>query len=191
LHQTIDKQVACAVIAKLGCTPQQFRGRSRELYIGRGLVHWHSKSNQEVVETLIRYSRPTKVLPSNPCDVILEAVLGEPPTEEELTLIRGEGENGAILKVALAFGFNLPPDIGALLSSMGRGMSIWEQQSGCFQTLLSIWRYVFDSVSMTGSPHNEELVQELESLLSQRTRKDPCRNRAITARETSSRRLPD
>ena len=115
-------------------------------------------------------------------------MLGEPPTEEEFTLIRAEGENGAILKVALAFGFNLPPDIGALLSSMGRGMSIWEQQSGCFQTLVSIWRYVLGSVSMTGSPHNEELVQELESLLSQRTRKDPCRNRAITARETSSRR---
>ena len=94
-------------------------------------------------------------------------MLGEPPTEEELTLIRGEGENGAILKVALAFGFNLPPDIGALLSSMGRGMSIWEQQSGCLQTLVSIWRYVLGSVSMTGSPHNEELIQGLESLLSQ------------------------
>ena len=80
------------------------------------------------------------MLPSNACDVILEALLGEPPTEEEFTLIRAEGENGAILKVALAFGFNLPPDIGALLSSMGRGMSIWEQQSGCFQTLVSIWR---------------------------------------------------
>jgi hypothetical protein len=165
--QTIDKQAACAVIARLGYTPQQFRGRSRELYIGRGSVHWHSKSKQEVVETLIRYSRPTEVLPSNACDVILEALLGEPPTEEEFTLIRAEGENGAILKVALAFGFNLPPDIGALVSSMGMGMSIWEQQSGCFQTLVSIWRYVLGSVSMTGSPHNEELVQGLESLLSQ------------------------
>ena len=58
--QTIDKQAACAVIARLGYAPQQFRGRSRELYIGRGSVHWHSKSKQEVVETLIRYSRPTR-----------------------------------------------------------------------------------------------------------------------------------
>jgi hypothetical protein len=141
--------------------------RSRELYIGRDSVHWQSKSKQEVVETLIRYSRPSELLPSNACDLILEALLGDPPTEEEFTLIRAEGENGAILKVALAFGFNLPPDIGALLSSMGRGMSIWEQEGGCFQTLVSIWRYVLGSVSMTGSPHNEELVQGLESLLSQ------------------------
>ncbi len=165
---TIHKQVACAVIARLGHTPQQFRGRNRDFHIGRGSVHWHSKSKQEVIETLIRFSRPAEVLPGNACDVILEALLGEPPAEEELKLIRAEGENGAILKVALAFGFNLPPDIGALLSSMGRGMSIWEQQSGCFQTLVSVWRYVLCSISATGSPYNEQLVQGLKSLLVQR-----------------------
>lgn len=166
--QTIHKQAACAVIARLGHTPQQFRGRNRDFHIGRGSVHWHSKSKQEVIETLIRFSRPAEVLPDNACDVILEALLGEPPTEEELKLIRAEGENDAILKVALAFGFNLPPDIGTLLSCMGRGMSIWEQQSGCFQTLVSVWRYVLGSVSATGSPYNEQLVQGLESLLVQR-----------------------
>ena len=166
--QTIHKQAACAVIARLGHTPQQFRSRNRDFYIGRGSIQWHSKSKPEVIETLTRFSRPTEVLPGDACGVIVDALLGAPPTEEELKLIRAEGENGAILKVALAFAFNLPPDIGALLSSMGRGMSIWEQQSGCFQTLVSIWRYVLGSVSAVGSSYNERLVQGLKLLLEQR-----------------------
>ena len=165
---TIHKQAACAVIARLGHTPQQFRFRNRDFHIGHGSVHSPSKSKQEVIDTLIRFSRPAEVLPDTACDVILEALLGEPPTDEELTLIRAEGENGAILKVALAFGFNLPPDIGALLSSMGRGMSIWEQQSGCFQTLMSVWQYVLGSVSAASSPYYAQLVKGLESLLVQR-----------------------
>jgi hypothetical protein len=165
---TIHKQAACAVIARLGHTPQQFRSRNRDFHIESGSVHWPSKPKQEVIETLIRFSRPAEVLPNTACDVVLEALLGEPPTEEELTLIRAEGENGAILKVALGFAFNLPPDIGALLSSMGRGMSIWEQQSGCFRTLVSVWQYVLGSVSTGSSPYSEQLVQGLETLLVQR-----------------------
>jgi hypothetical protein len=165
---TIHKQAACAVIARLGHVPQQFHLRNRDFHIGRGEIHWPSQSRQEVIETLIRFSRPAEVLPESACDVILQALLGEPPTEDELTSIRAEGANGAILKVALAFAFSLPPDINALLSSMGRGMNVWERQSGCFRTLVSIWQYVLASMSSANSPNNEELVQGLNALLAQR-----------------------
>lgn len=165
---TIHKQAACAVIARLGHAPKQFHLRNRDFHVGRGEIHWPSMLRKEVIETLIRFSRPAEVLPENACDVILQALLGEPPTQGELTLIRAEGANGAILKVALAFAFSLPPDINALLSSMGRGMNVWEQQSGCFRTLVSIWQYVLASVSAANSPHNQELVQGLNVLLAQR-----------------------
>jgi hypothetical protein len=165
---TIEKQAACALIARLCTVPAVFVQRNRDFQIPRFPIKWEFRSRPVLLNTLRDYGRPSDQIPEETCDAMSELLYFEAPSESELEQISIEGPNGALIASVARFCFQIDANLDSLVSTMGRELNFWEQRSNCARTLVDIWRAVVAQVTEKGTATRGQFITELQRHLADR-----------------------
>ena len=166
---TIEKQAACAVIARLGSVPQIFIHRNREFQILSNHINWTIREYDNLLEVLRSFSRDADTVPEGTCDAIQEILYSSrTPSDGDLNVLALEGANGALIGVTLRYCFRSQVNLEALIGAMGRHLNVFEQNSHCMRRLVEIWRAVRTEVSIEGSEAKLHFVGELRRFISER-----------------------
>jgi Calcineurin-like phosphoesterase/NACHT domain len=166
---TIEKQAACAVIARLGSVPQLFLQRNRDFQIPLHPVSWTIRDFDSLLESLRNFSRDADTVPEGTCDAIQELLYGNrTPSSEELNTFALEGPNGSLIGVVLRYCFRCDVKLGALIEAMGRRLNIFEQNNHCMRRLAEIWRATLTEVTVDGSEARSHFIAELQRFINER-----------------------
>jgi hypothetical protein len=164
---TIEKQAACALIARLGTVPPGFIQRNRDFQIPRFSISWQLRDRTALLNTLREYGRPSDQIPEEACGALAELLYCDTPSDSELDQINIEGANGALIASVVRFCFQLHPNLDTLVGTMGRELNFWEQRSTCVRILVEIWRAIVDQVTRAGAATRMQFITELRRYLSE------------------------
>jgi hypothetical protein len=166
---TIEKQAACAVIARLGSVPQLFLQRNRDFQILLHHISWTIRDFDSLLELLRSFSRDADTVPEGACDAIQELLYEtRTPSSEELNVLALEGSHGSLIEVALRYCFRSHAKLEAFIGAMGRHLNIFEQNSHCMRRLVEIWRATLTEVIADGSQARPRFIAELRRFISER-----------------------
>jgi hypothetical protein len=159
---TIEKQAACALIARLGTVPLGFPQRNRDFQIPRSTIQWGIRDRAVLLSALRDYGRPSDQIPEEACNALAELLYCEAPSESQLDQISIEGPNGSLIASVARFCFQIDPNLDTLVSTMGRELNFWEQRSRCIRILVEIWRAVVRQVTQQDTATRAEFIIELQ-----------------------------